>query len=1000
MFSFPEATEQLKQAATAAAAAVVQGGKLKPVRHEGVMSLGTAEVKRLLPGSLVLWKDDTLSYVPMTRGVIEARDTGALSFSTRTSPSGAASQKDEAFMNANVKMIALGKLTIGGVGGAEADGLICMGVPAELSIGGTADPFELTVSTGGAAQKKTLAEVNRLLELKWRPWAGGTIDPPVLVDASIKGRPEAATVDVPIKMVAGDGATSALRKATLETLGLCSGDNVKAADLAGGLGAWAHDPDVARTLQVALAAAAEATRPATAGSVAEAVIGKVDALMVAVRHIADGLPRAAVAQAAESVEKLGAEGLLSPVAAGNAMRAAAMTAGQPAGSGSAAGGTDSPGGGGLAGGAGLDGGGTPAGGSGGAGLSPMSQMKQQLSTLQQNMAALAAGQTTSARALNFTSPGPPSGVDSSGGGTGGIGGRSTTQLSGLDILRVGTADDVAVLRQVDGGDGAKTVKRLAALLGDDDPPTSLSGVHAESTVELAGLNLDTVLAEARRGDAQGEFDFTTAPATWAEAAARLNRVIRAVKLGRSGASGGAGGQTSAQQPQTSDKAALKAAGATVSQLSRTPSEKDQRRAVGAEQLEPLTDAAVIVQSTTYAKQSDAHAEAARLVKLYGRPAHSFIFSNGTTEGKMAGDIVRLVVSGRTAVVRAENNTLSALMTDVMASTKATTLDSVVEGLVSADVPYDDCVVLFGSHAPTSQWRSASKSGKAAGRWGSLSEQSHIEEAMAVVDTTLVRLTEAGGGKAPQQGVFGLKALAKDAEGLGTDAVGEMFRDLFAVASRKAKRARVDASAPLLDWSAAVAEARVQALAPLERWQESFEGGKAGARSVLGKRGLAAGEDDDDASPKAPKGKHRGGKKQKEKDRRKEAAAAAVAAATKEPGGRGGGVNGGGVNVDISGGASGGGTPTLGEASVRCMMDPNNKAVSAVHVLEALHAAKMPGVAPEGLPCSWKAILGKCRDEANGKCERCKSGAAPIAECVAQVKAASVDKVKKNFKTAA
>ena len=44
MFSFPEAAEQLKQAATAAAAAVVQGGELKAVRHQGVMSLGTAEV--------------------------------------------------------------------------------------------------------------------------------------------------------------------------------------------------------------------------------------------------------------------------------------------------------------------------------------------------------------------------------------------------------------------------------------------------------------------------------------------------------------------------------------------------------------------------------------------------------------------------------------------------------------------------------------------------------------------------------------------------------------------------------------------------------------------------------------------------------------------------------------------------------------------------------------------------------------------------------------------
>ena len=228
MFSFNEAAEQLKRAATAAAAVVVQGGELKAVRHEGVMSLGTAEVKRLLPGSLILWKDDTLSYVPMTRGVLEARDTGALSFSTRTSLSGTASQKDEAFMIANVKKIALGKLTIGGVSGAEAAKLTCMGVPAELSVGGTADPFELTVSTGGAAQTKTIAEVDRLLELNWRPWAGGTIDPPVRADASLKGRSEAASVDVPTTTVVGDGATAALRKATLEMLGLFTGDNVKA----------------------------------------------------------------------------------------------------------------------------------------------------------------------------------------------------------------------------------------------------------------------------------------------------------------------------------------------------------------------------------------------------------------------------------------------------------------------------------------------------------------------------------------------------------------------------------------------------------------------------------------------------------------------------------------------------------------------------------------------------------------------------------------------------
>ena len=273
-------------------------------------------------------------------------------------------------------------------------------------------------------------------------------------------------------------------------------------------------------------------------------------------------------------------------------------------------------------------------------------------------------------------------------------------------------------------------------------------------------------------------------------------MVREVRVGRNrpgGAGSPAGTQAQQQQQQLGgDKAALKAAGASVPSLSRTPSEKDQRRAVGAEQLEPLTDTSVILQSVTYAKHSDVYAELSRLVKLYGRPAHSYIYSNGITEGKLAGDAVRLVVTGRTALVRAESNTLSALMTDVMASAKATTLDSVVEGLVSADVPYDECVELFGSHAPTSQWRSASKSGKAAGRWGSLSEQSHIEEAMAVVDAALVRLTEAGGGTAPKQGAFGLKALAKDAESLGTGAVGEMFRDLFAVASRKAKRARVDA----------------------------------------------------------------------------------------------------------------------------------------------------------------------------------------------------------------
>ena len=165
-----------------------------------------------------------------------------------------------------------------------------------------------------------------------------------------------------------------------------------------------------------------------------------------------------------------------------------------------------------------------------------------------------------------------------------------------------------MLLQVDGGDGVRTVKRLAALMGDDDPPTALSGVQADSTVELAGLNFSTALEEARQGDTQGEFDFPAPPASWAEAAARLNRVVRAVRVGRNrpgGAGSPAGTQAQQQQQLGGDKAALKAAGASVPSLSRTPSEKDQRRAVGAEQLEPLTDTSVILQSVTYAKHSDA-----------------------------------------------------------------------------------------------------------------------------------------------------------------------------------------------------------------------------------------------------------------------------------------------------------------------------------------------------------------------------------------------------------
>jgi hypothetical protein len=176
MISFQEATERLKQAATAAAAAVAQGGKLASVRHDSVMSLGNVELKRLMPGSLMILTDDSLALVTIARGVLEARDTHALSFSVRTSLSGSATVRDEGWMTANVKLIALGKLSFGGQGGAEAGKLQYMGVPVTVSVD-SGEPFGLTTATDASPQAKTLAEVNALVDMGWRSWRGG-ISPP------------------------------------------------------------------------------------------------------------------------------------------------------------------------------------------------------------------------------------------------------------------------------------------------------------------------------------------------------------------------------------------------------------------------------------------------------------------------------------------------------------------------------------------------------------------------------------------------------------------------------------------------------------------------------------------------------------------------------------------------------------------------------------------------------------------------------------------------------
>ena len=107
--------------------AVVQPLGLTPVE----------ELKRLLPGSMMLLGDGTVVYVPFKRGVVARPGDDGYRVTTCDRLGGPGGEKDLTWLEANVKIIVVGVLTLPTGAGCFADQVVMGGIAVKLGLDDT-----------------------------------------------------------------------------------------------------------------------------------------------------------------------------------------------------------------------------------------------------------------------------------------------------------------------------------------------------------------------------------------------------------------------------------------------------------------------------------------------------------------------------------------------------------------------------------------------------------------------------------------------------------------------------------------------------------------------------------------------------------------------------------------------------------------------------------------------------------------------------------------------
>jgi len=196
------------------------------------MDNDTAVLQQMLPGSLLQLIDDSFAIVPMRRATV-TRSGQPLKASVVAVVDGPATEQSEVWLNANVRNIYMGVLTVGARGGSKAATIVVHGLRTVVEV--ASDPADDTATDithlklttqGAAATLVPMAAGLTTLGLVPTAWAGGQGPVVLRVGHGLPGIATLASATTPADHFAGSGAGSSLKLAKLQLLGLPTGATV------------------------------------------------------------------------------------------------------------------------------------------------------------------------------------------------------------------------------------------------------------------------------------------------------------------------------------------------------------------------------------------------------------------------------------------------------------------------------------------------------------------------------------------------------------------------------------------------------------------------------------------------------------------------------------------------------------------------------------------------------------------------------------------------------
>mgnify|MGYP002260794999 CR=1 FL=1 len=253
--AFSELGSTLKQAVEGAVAAARLDNSVDAPQQQPAVWEERQALKPLLKGALLELEgvEGTFAFVPPGRTLVSREGGDVL---TVFSDVGPAKERDETWLNANVKTAWLGICTIEGKAGARA-ALKVANIPATVSPV-AATPITMAVVTVGGSAQQPQEIVKALKQLglsgQGRPWGGGAQGVALVAADGVPKADDAAAIMISATAFVGGGAFAASTVASLVTLGLEVVDgNVQCGRAARIMCAVADAGGLASELAVALA---------------------------------------------------------------------------------------------------------------------------------------------------------------------------------------------------------------------------------------------------------------------------------------------------------------------------------------------------------------------------------------------------------------------------------------------------------------------------------------------------------------------------------------------------------------------------------------------------------------------------------------------------------------------------------------------------------------------------------------------------------------------------